>query len=90
MDLPLFLREVFRFLLAYKKRKLPYSRTFSYNILNFSICYFNLGDNKLFDLEIYIVKLKYTDTTTPFKMEIRLVYTEGNVCKDTKNHELQS
>ena len=28
-------------------------------------------------------------TTRPFKMEIRLVYIEGNVCKDTKNHELQ-
>ena len=25
-----------------------------------------------------------------FKMEIRLVYTEGNVFKDTKNHKLQS
>ena len=27
--------------------------------------------------------------TPRFKMKIRLVYTEGNVCKDTKNHELQ-
>ena len=55
---------------------------------------------KLFDLEIYYVKLKYTDidfikaiygnTTAPFKMEIRLVYTEENVSKDTKNHELQN
>ena len=25
----------------------------------------------------------------PFKMEIKLVYTERDVCKDTKNHELQ-
>ena len=47
-----------------------------------------------------IVILKYTDInlikaicgnpTHPFKMEIRVVYTEGNVCKDTKNHELQN
>ena len=26
----------------------------------------------------------------PHKMEIRLVDTEDNVCKDTKNHELQN
>ena len=26
----------------------------------------------------------------PIKMEIRLVLTEGNVCKETKNHELQN
>ena len=55
---------------------------------------------RLFDLEIYNVKLKYTNInsikgicgnpTPAFKMEIRLVYTEGNACKDTKNHELQS
>ena len=45
---------------------------------------------ELFGLEIYAAKLKYTDTTPLFKMEIRLIYTEGNVCKDTKNHELQS
>ena len=44
----------------------------------------------MFDLEIYIVKLKYTDTILPFKMEIRIVYTEENVCKNIKNHELQS
>ena len=44
-----------------------------------------------FTLLNYILKKNcYTDTTPPFKMEIRLVYTEGNVCKDTKNHELQS
>ena len=47
-----------------------------------------MKNDKLFDLEIYIVKLEYTATTTPFKMEIRIVYTEWNVCKDTKNHEL--
>ena len=44
--------------------------------------------------------LKYTDinfikailgnSTLPFKIEIKLVYTEGDVCKDTKNHELQN
>ena len=45
---------------------------------------------KLFGLEIYNVKLKYTDTILSFKMEIRVVYTEGNVCKDTKNHDLKS
>ena len=43
----------------------------------------------MFDLEIFIVKLQYTDTIPPLRMEIRIVYTEGNVCKDTKNHELQ-
>ena len=31
-----------------------------------------------------------TDAINPFKMEIRLVYTERKVCKDRKNHELQS
>ena len=51
-------------------------------------------------MEIYNVKLKYTDInfikaicgnpSPPFKMEIGLVYTEGNACKDTKNHELQN
>ena len=30
-----------------------------------------MKNDKLFDLEIYIVKLKYNDTTPPFKMEIR-------------------
>ena len=49
-----------------------------------------LKTDNLFDLEIYIVKLKYADTIPPFKMEIRIVYTEGNVCKDTKNYELKS
>ena len=54
----------------------------------------------MFDLEIYYVKLKCTDinfikaicgnTTPPFKMEIRFVYTEGNACEDTKIHELQN
>ena len=48
-----------------------------------------------FDFEFYYVKLKYTDINfikaisgNPIKMEIRLVYTERNLCKDTKNHEL--
>ena len=46
------------------------------------------------------VKLKYNDIniikaicgnpTPSLKMEIRLVYTEGDVCKDTKNNELQN
>ena len=49
-----------------------------------------MKNDKLFDLEIDIVKLKYADNTPSFKMEIGSVYTEGNVCKDTKNHELQS
>ena len=51
-----------------------------------------LKNDKLFDFETYYVKLKYTDinfmkaicesTTSPFKKEIRLVYIEGNLCKD--------
>ena len=53
-----------------------------------------LKNDKLFDLEIYNVKLKCTDIsfikaicrnpTSSFKMEIRLVYTEENVRKETK------
>ena len=48
---------------------------------------------------IWKITMKYTDInlskaicknpTPRFKMKIRLIYTEGNVCKDTKNHELQ-
>ena len=49
-----------------------------------------MKNDKLFDLKIYIVKLKYTITTPPFKMEIRIVYTKVDVCKDIKNHELQN
>ena len=49
-----------------------------------------LQNEKIFHLGIYIVELVYTDTSPPFKMEIRIVYTEANVCKDTKNHEVQS
>ena len=49
-----------------------------------------MKNDKLFDLEIYIVKLEYTDTSPPFEMEILIFYTEGNVCKYTKSHELQS
>ena len=51
-------------------------------------------------MEDYNVRLKYSDinftkticgnSTPPFKMEIALVYSEGNVCKDTKDHELQN
>ena len=54
----------------------------------------------MFDLEIYNVKPKYTNinfikavcgnSTTAFNMEIRLVHTEGNVCKHTKYLELQN
>ena len=40
-----------------------------------------MENDKLFDL---------SDTTPLFKMEIGLVYTEENVCKDTKKNELQS
>ena len=49
---------------------------------------------------MYNVKLKYTEInvikaicgnpTLSFKMEVRLVYTEGSLCKDTKNHEVQN
>ena len=43
-----------------------------------------MKNEKLFDLQIFIVKLKYTDITRPFKMEIKLVLIKGNVCKDSK------
>ena len=36
---------------------------------------------------IWEFKLEYTDSNPPLKMEIRIVYTEGNLCKDTKYHE---
>ena len=42
-----------------------------------------MKNEKLFDLQIFIVKLKYTDITRPFKMEIKLLI-KGNVCKDSK------
>ena len=113
INLPLFLRDGFRFVFACTKP--PYSEKFSQDILNFCISCFSevhnytpdwlnliagkfLKNDKLFDLEIYDVKLKYTEInfikaicgnpTLPFKMEIRLAYTEDNVCKDTNNHEL--
>ena len=48
-----------------------------------------MKNDKLFDLEIWNIKLKYTkinfikvicgNPTLPFKMEIRLVYTEAEV-----------
>ena len=51
-------------------------------------------------LENLHVKMKYTDSILlwlsveilllPLKMEIGLVYVDGYVCKDTKNHELQN
>ena len=34
IDLPLFLRKDFRFVLAYKKRESPFSRKRLYNIIN--------------------------------------------------------
>ena len=43
-----------------------------------------MKNEKLFDLEIFIVKMKYTDTTRPFKVKIRLVYTKENVYKIQK------
>ena len=44
----------------------------------------------MFDLETDIVKLKYSDTIPLFRLDLRIGYTEGNVCKDIKNCELQS
>ena len=54
----------------------------------------------MFHLETYNVKLSYNhinfikaicENPTPFfKMEIRVVYIEGNVCKYTEHHELQN
>ena len=106
-----FCMRVFVLFSPLKKRELPYSRKFSYYILNICISCFNyilnctpdwlnwiplkfLENDKLFDLEICNVKLKYNDinflkaicrnSTPSFKMKIRLVYTKGNVCKDTK------
>ena len=38
---------------------------------------------------INLIKVICGNTTLPFKIEIRVVYSEGNMCKDTKNHELQ-
>ena len=106
-----FCMRVFLLFSSLEKRELPYSRKFSYYILNFSISYFSyvlnynpdwlnwiprkfLKNDKLFDLEICNVKLKYNginfikaicrNSTPSFKMKIRLVYTKVNVCKDTK------
>ena len=39
-------------------------------------------------IEINFIKTICRNPTLPFEMESRLVYTEGNVCKDIKNHEL--
>ena len=56
----------------------------------------------MFDLEIYNVKLQYTDinfnfvkvfcgnSTPPIKMEIRFFYTQRKVCNDAKTHVLQN
>ena len=40
--------------------------------------------------EISFIKAVYENPTLLFKIEIRLVYIEGNVCKDTKNYGLQN
>ena len=55
-------------------------------------------NDSLFSLEIYFAKFKYADInfirtncenpTSSSKMEKVLVYSEENVCKGTKNHEL--
>ena len=90
INLPLFLRDGFRFVFAYKKREPSYSRKPKTGWIprNF------LKNDKLFDLEMCNVKLKHTEInvinaicgnpTLPFKMEIRPVYDVRNVCKDTK------
>ena len=49
-----------------------------------------LKNDEMFDLETGIVKLKYSDAIPLFKLDLRIGYTEGNVCKDIKNCELQS
>ena len=40
--------------------------------------------------DINFIKAICGNPTPPFKMEIRLVYNEGNVCKDKKNYVLES
>ena len=101
MGLPLFLRVAFRSVFAYKKRESPHSRKFLYNILNLvqfisikliitlHIGYAEFHKNfwKMANCLIWEFKLEYTDSNPPLKMEIRIVYTEGNLCKDTKYHE---
>ena len=32
----------------------------------------------------------FESATRPFKLEMKLIYTEENVCKDTKIHELSN
>ena len=56
----------------------------------------------MFDLEIYSVKLQYTDinfnfvkvfygnSTPPIRIEIRFFYTQRKVCNDAKTHVLQN
>ena len=107
MDLPLFPREDFCVVFAYKKESclvlgnfhiisliLVYVISVRF-IITSQIGYTEFHQNlwkiiSCLTLEIHIAKLKYTDTTPPFQMEIRLVHTEENVCKDTENYELQS
>ena len=40
--------------------------------------------------DINFIKAICENTTPFFKMEVRLIDTEKNMCKDAKNHELQS
>ena len=108
MDLPLFLRDGFRFVFAYKKESRLILRNFRIIYFIF-VSYFSyvhnytpdwlklnstkISERRLFHLEIYNVKLQYAEInfvkaifrnpTLPLKMEITLVYTEGNLCKDT-------
>ena len=49
----------------------------------------NMGILDIYN-DINVIKAICGSPTLPFKMAIRLVYAEGNVCKDTKNHELQN
>ena len=105
IGLPLFLHDSLQlfFFCLYKKDSCLNLRNFrvSYfnQVHNYTPDWLNwipqkfLQNNKLFDLEIYNVKLEFTgikdiwgNPIPPYKMEIRLVHTEGNVCKDTRNH----
>ena len=49
----------------------------------------NMGILDIYN-DINVIKAICGSPTLPFKMAIRLVYAEGNVFKDTKNHELQN
>ena len=53
-------------------------------------CFISNFNVKLKYTEISFIKAIYGNPTLPFKMKIRFAYTEGNVFKDIKNHELQN